>query len=153
MRGKNDCVCCPNLRIIPCGDTDEHKHPGCGIVGVIANKIVKEVCLEDFQTCGYLTGEAVAQVERTNLTEGLQEEKGGKKMEETEDKGFNRYYEMASDLASHIAEWMTDQPNIESSAEMGLVIGMAHNMIAFDLGMDRQAEKAEEEEVKRLLEE
>ena len=55
MRRENDCVCCPYLRIIPCGDTDEHKHPGCEIVGMIANVIVKEVCLEDFQDCPNLS--------------------------------------------------------------------------------------------------
>lgn len=45
------CVCCPCPVILDCADTDEHKHPGCTWVGPIANTIVKEICLGDFQRC------------------------------------------------------------------------------------------------------
>lgn len=48
----NENVCCPELQIADCADTDEHKHLMCGYSNtVITNKIVKDICVGNFDKC------------------------------------------------------------------------------------------------------
>lgn len=51
-RQEDENLCCPELMVMPCGDTDEHCHLVCGYSRmVIANITVKSVCIGDFKRC------------------------------------------------------------------------------------------------------
>jgi hypothetical protein len=47
------CVCCPYFDVLPCGDTDEHRHPVCQLgdkLGgeVVDNASVAQYCVTDY---------------------------------------------------------------------------------------------------------
>lgn len=45
-------VCCPDLDIIDCADTDEHRHLMCSYSSaLLENGTVKQYCLENFKGC------------------------------------------------------------------------------------------------------
>lgn len=51
-------ACCPVLNILPCHDTDEHKHLYCDAQHTIESKIMdneraKRFCLGEFKKCEY----------------------------------------------------------------------------------------------------
>lgn len=47
-----DNVCCPELLIVDCADTDEHCHLVCKFSkAVLANRTVKSQCIGDFSKC------------------------------------------------------------------------------------------------------
>lgn len=47
-----DNVCCPELKIIPCGDTKEHCHLICGYSkAILPIDTVKTQCIGDFSKC------------------------------------------------------------------------------------------------------
>jgi hypothetical protein len=49
-------ACCPYFDVIPCADTDEHKHIACrGAIGnkLISNGVTRKLCLGDFQVCPF----------------------------------------------------------------------------------------------------
>lgn len=45
-------VCCPELLIVPCADTEEHCHLLCGFSkSILENETVKNQCIGDFSKC------------------------------------------------------------------------------------------------------
>lgn len=49
---ENDNICCPELEIFPCGDTEEHSHLVCGFSkAILTNSSVKNQCIGDFSKC------------------------------------------------------------------------------------------------------
>ena len=47
-----DNVCCPELLIVECADTDEHGHLVCGYSrAVLTNTSIKTICIGDFGKC------------------------------------------------------------------------------------------------------
>ena len=51
-------VCCPNLKVIKCGDTKKHKHLFCDYQNtiehiIVDNDWVKVFCICDFKHCKY----------------------------------------------------------------------------------------------------
>lgn len=51
-------VCCSHLRVVACGDTDEHAHLFCDSQytikeTIVSNDWVKEFCLGGFAKCEY----------------------------------------------------------------------------------------------------
>jgi hypothetical protein len=51
-------VCCPYFRTMPCGDTKEHRHLFCKIVGMINNSDTTFKCISD---CNWENCEAYKQ--------------------------------------------------------------------------------------------
>jgi hypothetical protein len=50
----NENVCCPELKIVECGDTDEHCHLVCGwSVAILSRIVINEFCIGDFKKCIY----------------------------------------------------------------------------------------------------
>ena len=49
---KGENVCCPELMVVDCADTDEHKHLVCGYSrAILDNETVIEVCIRDHHKC------------------------------------------------------------------------------------------------------
>lgn len=47
-----DNVCCPELIIVPCADTEEHCHLACAFSkALLSNSIVRSQCIGDFSKC------------------------------------------------------------------------------------------------------
>ena len=47
-----DNVCCPDLMVVKCGGIGKHRHLVCGgSTTVISNKIVKEQCIGNYESC------------------------------------------------------------------------------------------------------
>jgi len=45
-------VCCPELEIVPCADTESHKHLVCSYsLAVLTNKTVTDICIKDHYRC------------------------------------------------------------------------------------------------------
>lgn len=45
-------VCCPELVVVDCADTDEHKHLVCSYSGAILdNETVIDICIRDHSKC------------------------------------------------------------------------------------------------------
>jgi len=54
-----DNICCPELVIAPCADTEEHCHLICAYSGaILTNDAIKNKCIGDFIKC-ILQGEIV----------------------------------------------------------------------------------------------
>jgi len=45
-------ICCPELLIVPCSDTEEHCHLVCGYsMTILSNDMIKAQCIGDFSKC------------------------------------------------------------------------------------------------------
>ena len=52
MKKQQENICCPNLMIIKCTDTQEHKHLICGDnEAIISNETAKDLCIDDYKKC------------------------------------------------------------------------------------------------------
>ena len=55
---ENENICCPELAILPCADTDIHNHFYCDSKYVledflISNILVRNICMGNFRQCKY----------------------------------------------------------------------------------------------------
>lgn len=45
-------ICCPELLVVECSDTDEHCHLVCGYSkAILANTTIEAQCIDDFNKC------------------------------------------------------------------------------------------------------
>ena len=45
-------ICCPNLEVIECADTKEHKHLVCGFShAILVNQTIIEMCIGNHEKC------------------------------------------------------------------------------------------------------
>ncbi len=45
-------VCCPELLVVECSDTDEHRHLLCGdSKAILTNAMIKNLCIGNFSKC------------------------------------------------------------------------------------------------------
>jgi len=57
-------ICCPELAIVPCADTEEHCHLICAYSGaILTNDTIKSQCIGDFSKC-VLQGETLGEDRR-----------------------------------------------------------------------------------------
>jgi hypothetical protein len=49
-------VCCPDLAVVDCADTEEHRHFACLQSRTpISNQTVRDLCSRDWETCALFT--------------------------------------------------------------------------------------------------
>lgn len=55
---QTDNLCCPELVVVDCSDTDEHKHLVCGnSKAILTNDTVIKICITDHHKCLLQGGE------------------------------------------------------------------------------------------------
>ena len=54
-------VCCPELLIVPCADTDEHSHMVCGYsMTVLDNDTIIGICVKNHTSCVLRSSKEIA---------------------------------------------------------------------------------------------